>query len=109
MNYQKDGFLYLTPTGQEYRVMGSGYQRSVNFGITYQVGCQRILMDKIVIDGGVRIGLMLNGAFQNIGEIALDFSTYTNSLSGKISNEVNNRILLHEFFNLHVGIGFLAF
>lgn len=109
VRYQKDGFLYFTQTGYQYQLMGSGYQRLVNFGITYQVGFQRIFMDKIVLDGGLRIGLMFNGALQNIGGIAFDVSTYTTSLSGKISNEVNNRIMLHEFFNLHVGIGFLAF
>lgn len=99
---------------------------SLNWGLTYGMGINRILFDRLVFNIGFEVALMLS-ALSEWGEdwnTYYDFTDYTgvNNSSGVIEYNKNlsseselhkkmgsERVFTSQFFNLKIGIGFLAY
>jgi len=108
-SYERDRFLYYDG-GQKYANIGTGEYTTFDLGLTYQIGRQRVIGDRIVIDSGLRLGVMASAFFSNVGSILFDSSGYSSStFASRLDNAIMNRTFGHEFFNVHLGIGFLAF
>ncbi len=99
---------------------------SIEWGFTYGMGVNRILFDKVVINFGFEVVLMFS-ALNAWGEDwrgQYDFTDYTgveegrfspNTFNKKLSSDTelfkklgSERVFTSQFFNLKIGIGFLA-
>lgn len=68
-------------------------------GVAFSLGRQRIFFDKLVLDYGLRGALCFSvGKPQGLGETEGDMYSFGTS-----------EMLHHEFFNVYLGLGFLAF
>lgn len=101
---------------------------SLNWGLTYGVGINRILFDRLVFNIGFEVALMVS-ALSEWGEdwnTNYDFTDYTgvtnsgladeNRFNKNLSTESelhkkmgSERVFTSQFFNLKIGIGFLAY
>lgn len=77
---------------------GSGIVKLNGIGSAFSVGKQRIFLDKIVVDYGVRVSLSspLPYRFENMVERSMVAKAY-------------DRVLNNQLLNVKLGIGFLAF
>lgn len=112
LTYKRDGFTYYDYNNQQYRNLqvGKGDYRYKTFAITYTIGRSRVLFDRLVLDGGIRFGLMPAAIFNflNDGEIFFDAIGST-STEATFKHQVNNRLFRAQTFNFHLGLSFLAF
>lgn len=77
---------------------GSGIIAFNGAGVAASVGRQKIFFDKLVLDYGVRASIMIPFVY--------DFDT---EIENRIRSTVGFRFFSHQFLNLKLGIGFLAF
>jgi hypothetical protein len=87
------------------------------FGIGYTVGKQRIYFNRLIVDTGIRFGIIPAGIFRvlEIGDISdilelTSSSSYNpNDLERQMKQQANLRLLGSQLVNFHIGIGFLAY
>lgn len=93
--------------GLKRKSIGTGNYSYSTFALTYTMGRQRVLLNRLVLDYGVQFG------FTPAGVVAVltsdeDFNRSTNP-EDIFRQETNKRLFRYELFNLHLGLGFLAF
>jgi hypothetical protein len=119
LEYENDRFLYYDDYSHKsrYRSFGNGEYSDVNFVITYEIGAQRVIANRFVLDGGLRVGVMpgpilrvFSDAFfdTNESDYAYSWGSYQ-TVDERLEMKLRNRLFTHELFSIHVGIGFLAF
>jgi len=82
---------------------GTGIYHYQNFTISFTSGRQRVLGNRIVLDYGFRIGLT-----PSVIPVFLEVSE-KKGMSDSYRTYSTYRLFRQQLFNLHIGIGFLAF
>ncbi len=93
------------PQNDTLYTLGTGEYSYRNFALTYTIGKQRVLWDKIVFDYGIRLALT---PAMNIVSMA-SIGDHVNSVEIYYRRYSHSRVAHQQFVNIHVGIGFLAF
>ena len=107
-NYQNETLYYDLPKGG---------MNTLEWGFFYGVGVNRIISDKIVVSTGFELAFIISalGEWTKDWTNNYDFSNDSYNQNGvrteedlfkKISTE---RVFSSQFFNLKIGIGFLAY
>lgn len=84
--------------------LGTGEYSYKNFAIVYSFGRQKVLNDKIVLDYGLRVSY--TPLFNIFSAVQMNDAS---TIEEHFKYETRSRIFREQLFNLHVGIGFLAF
>ena len=84
--------------------MGKGEYNYKNFALVYSFGRQLVLKDKIFLDYGLRVAY--TPLFNIFSAIQMNDP---GTIEEHFKNETRSRIFREQLFNLHFGIGFLAF
>lgn len=77
---------------------GSGIIAFNGVGVATSIGRQRVFYNRLVLDFGVRTSLMIPFIYQ-----------FETEIENRIRSNVGFRFFSHQFLNLKIGIGFLAF
>lgn len=113
LTYKKNGFSYYDSGYNRIATFGSGDYQYSTFAITYAIGRSRVLFDKIVLDGGIRFGVMPAGFWAYLNQDGDFFDTSSSSgtfyAETQFKYDVNMRLFRCQLFNFHVGLSFLAF
>jgi len=110
--YDRNAFRYIDDNGKQASLtIGSGEVKSMDFGIFYELGRQRVLADRVVLNGGVRFGFTGKAFFGNFFSFLFDSYSYSEftSFESVLSDRVEERTFTHELVNVHIGIAFLAY
>jgi hypothetical protein len=104
LKYNKDSFE-LKQNNDFIKVPeGTGEYDFSNYSVSCTFGKQRILGNKIVLDYGIRIGLKPGFAF-----FYMQDGNEGNPTKGTWNYDAQYRVLRQQFFNFHLGLGFLVF
>ena len=108
VNYDYTNFAHPDPNTSEAFLkgtLGTGQYSYKNIAFAYTFGKQRVFYDKIILDYGVRF------AYSPALNIITLSSGDSNSVSvyNYFKRSSNLRIAYEQLFNIHLGIGFLAF
>ncbi len=104
-NFKVDVTEYSSQEDDTLKVLGKGEYSYKNIAFAYTIGKQRILKDKFVLDFGIRFAYTPS---MNIITVAAS-DAYVSDVEGYFRRASNLRIARQQLFNLHVGLGFLAF
>lgn len=114
VSFKKEGFP------PKYYIQQTDYSFAT-FGVGYTFGKQRIFFDKLVVDWGIRLGVVPFGNLEyfdeEFGEGILGFVALANKyryvdhsdIRNQLRARADTRVLGAQRVNLHIGIGFLAF
>ena len=104
VKYNSEEFYYrYYPNYNSYYVerkleAGRGSIAFNGVGVAASIGKQRVFGDRLVLDFGVRSSLMIPFIYQ-----------FDTEIENRIRSTVGFRFFSHQFLNLKIGIGFLAF
>jgi hypothetical protein len=111
VKYENTRFLYRDPA-EKYFTVGTGEISSFNMAVTYELGVERALSDKLTFDTGIRFAVVPGPIFQVLGDFWVDdgygYDSYA-SFASKVDKNTRDRLFLHELISVHLGIGFLAY
>ncbi|MCW3104173.1 MAG: hypothetical protein JWO09_2613 [Bacteroidetes bacterium] len=109
ISYQPLTFRYIQGNKTGRASLGSGNYSYKEFAVTYTLGRQRILFDRLVVDYGVQFGFMPLGAL-SITDYSgtVNITNYPGAMESVLREESNMRLFRYELFNIHLGLGFLA-
>ncbi|MDQ3047805.1 MAG: hypothetical protein M3R27_09685 [Bacteroidota bacterium] len=103
--FDRDAF-YLNNSSESYPVSNKKYTyKSVAIG--YTIGRQRIIKDMLIIDTGIRFGITPYSLYNFMFEFSGAYSDGT--FQEQFIQPVHERLFGAQLFNIHFGIGFLAF
>lgn len=91
-------------SAEVYVSRGNGNYNFSNYSISFALGKQKILYNKIILDYGIRMALKPGIFFTTWND-----NDTRNSTKETFDFDAQYRILRQQFFNFKVGIGFLAF
>jgi hypothetical protein len=86
--------------------LGTGNYNFKSFALTYSLGRQRVLFNRLVLDYGLQFGFVPAGVFATLNSEG-DFSD-ASTPENVFRQETNKRLFRHQLFNFHIGLGFLA-
>jgi hypothetical protein len=105
--YPRNSFDYYNSTDYTMKKgsVGTGDYSFKTFAITYTMGHQRVLFNRIVFDYGIQFGFLPAGAF---GYLTDGEFTTGGSYESVFRQETNQRLFRHQMFSFHLGLGLLA-
>ena len=109
-SYTVQDYYYYQATGNsEYKnrvvqlpVPASDSRSYSSFMFAYGIGKQRILFDNVIIDLGAQLGLMFGAAGANN---RIHYGTGSETFKANMQKRINNA----SWFNINLGIGYLAY
>jgi hypothetical protein len=109
LTYDRNGFRYYDPnTSKTVKTsIGTGDYNFKTFALTYTIGRQRVFFNTIVLDYGMQVGVVPVGLLATLNG-AEDF-VQLNGYEDVFRSDTNQRLFRYQLFNLHLGLGFLAF
>lgn len=112
LTYEKSNFVkndVYNGTRELDQSVGSGEYNYKTFGLAYTLGSQRILFNCLVLDYGVRVAVLPAGALTFLAEREELISDTSSDYFSGCRRQTNYRLFGHQFLNVHIGLGFLAF
>jgi len=88
---------------------GTGDYNFSTFGVAYTTGRSRVLFNKLVIDYGLRLGLVPAGIFASDLFFGSDNGSGREDFEKSLRQQTNIRLFREQLVNFHIGLGFLAF
>ncbi len=86
---------------------GTGNYNFTTFGVVYTTGRSRVLFNKLVLDYGLRLGVVPPGILAFfLGDIG---DGGQGQFESTLNRQVNFRLFREQLVNFHIGLGFLAF
>jgi hypothetical protein len=116
LTYKTTAFTSYYGSSAQTGAIGTGDYVFNNIALTYTMGRSRVLFDKMVLDCGIRLGVLpspvLNVVFSDILEFGSSSSSSYYSptyYEDVFKTQVNYRLFRSQLFNVHIGLSFLAF
>jgi hypothetical protein len=116
LTYKSTAFTTYYGSTSQTAALGTGDYVYNTIAFTYTMGRSRVLFDKMVLDYGIRFGVMpapvlrvvFAGFFYDLPSSSNAYysSTYYDDV---FKTSVNNRLFRSQLFNFHIGLSFLAF
>ena len=108
LTYRSSAFTSFDSGVATNTIVGTGDYQFTTFAITYTIGRSRVLFDRIVLDYGIRFGVVPAEAISFVNSEG-DFSSGSLDTETGFKYDVNTRLFRSQIFNFHIGLGFLAF
>lgn len=116
LEYDKNAFLFTSYTstgGSTYLAFGKGDYKFNTVSASYTMGRSRVFFDRIVLDGGIRFGVVPAG-FLSVLLDSEDYSSsplYSNAegIRKGLRRDTYTRLFAFQAINIHLGLSFLAF
>ena len=108
VKYDNTNFRIVDPNNSDETIAytaGNGIYKYKNVAISYTIGNQRVLFDKLILDYGLRFAY-------TPGVNIISYVAETESvgdMSGVYRFASRTRIFREQLINIHIGLGFLAF
>ncbi len=112
VRYEKNSFYYgaITPDNLIVTPIGLGVYNYKSFAVAYTIGRQRIFKDVLIIDTGIRFGLVPEPIIEEVISSVFDGSSNAVwSMEDQVKSDVKFRLFTQQLISFHIGIGFLAF
>jgi hypothetical protein len=109
VTYDKNHFFKENSSGYQSQetpyVAGTGEYDYKNIAFSYTIGKQHMLSNILVLDYGIRFGVIPGGIFA----MSLEDDSFNSSMESLYREKAWARIYRQQLINFHIGINFLAF
>lgn len=115
LEYKKNGFTYYdynSPYGLKSAAIGTGDYQFNTFAISYTLGRSRVFLNRVVLDYGIRFGVVPAGLWAVLNEDGDFFSesSYNTFIAEQhFKYDTNTRLFRYQMVNFHLGLSFLTF
>ncbi len=113
LTYSSTAFQYYDPSGSGSGIyakkIGTGSYDFKTVAVTYTIGRSRVLFNRIVVDYGMRFGVVPEAVFKVVFEEEFSSgSSASLNVESKFRGDVNTRLFRSQMVNLHIGLSLLA-
>jgi len=109
LTYGSTSFALTVDGTTTHGIKGTGDYNFSTFGVAYTTGRSRVLFNKLVIDYGLRLGLVPAGIFASDIFFGNENGNGREDFEKTFRQQTNMRLFREQLVNFHIGLGFLAF